>query len=110
MRPSQFAVIIGLCLAWGTIYAMEVAPATGTPLDLVQILHGYGLAGLAGLLIYAQWRGHERMAAALDRHETLLLALVEKNASLAERCANEARALTNELRERPCMRTKDDGK
>jgi hypothetical protein len=110
MRSTYAAVALGLMAAWGTIYAMETSAAapTGGPLDIVQVLHGYGLAGLAGLLIWAQWRSHERMAAALDRHESLLIELVRENARVAEKAAKLGDDLCQRLDKRPCLRGRDD--
>lgn len=111
MQWARLAVLIAYAVLCGALAAADAAAAaTGTPLDVVQIIHGYGLAGLAGLLIYAQWRSHERMAAALDRHEALLVELVRENARIAERCAQMSDDLCHRMDQRPCLRSQDDGK
>lgn len=111
MRWSRLIMISVASAAYGTLLAADAVGVTsGTPIDIAQILHAYGLAGIAGLLIYAQWRSHERMAAALDRHEAILLELVRENAKIAERSAKLADDLCRKLEARPCLRGADDGK
>ena len=90
-------------LACGVTQAADPALPVDGPVSIARSLQDYGMAAVAGILLWAAWRGNERMAAALDRHEQCLIELVRQNAVVAERQICESAALRDEMRKRPCL-------
>jgi hypothetical protein len=109
MRASQIGVILGCAVSLGVAAAAENG-GIELPSSVAQMLHQWGLAGLAGFLVWVQWQTHERMASALNRHEILLIELVRENAALGAKSLACMESLRDELRERPCLQAREERK
>jgi hypothetical protein len=85
-------------------YAADAGNSTDMPaVSLARALHDYGLAAVAAIMLWSNWRTQERMALALQQHETQLIELVKHNAILAANSTSEISLIRQQWQARKCL-------